>query len=146
MKLSAGLTAAALALALSAGSALAGDVTVTITGVEARGGTLLAALQTPAQFLKHEGAYGEAIAAPAAGVQTVTFHGVAPGAYSLSVLHDVDGDRDMKTTADGRPAEGWAMLHGETLRAMPTFDQVSFTVPESGAVTLSVAMDYPTTP
>ena len=45
--------------------------------------------------------------------------------------------------ANGRPAEGWALLHGETLRAVPTFDQVKFTVPATGDVDLTLAMDYP---
>lgn len=136
------LMMAAMAMTLGASSALAGDVTVTITGVQARGGDLLAGLQTSAQFLKHEGSYGEIIANPTAGTHTLTLHDVAAGDYSISVLHDVDGDRQMKM-ANNRPAEGWAMLHGETLRAPPTFDQVKFAVPASGAVAVSVAMDYP---
>jgi hypothetical protein len=40
------------------------------------------------------------------------------------------------------PAEGWAMVNGDTLRATPTFDQVKFTVTASGA-DLSVPMSYP---
>jgi len=142
MKRSTTLLLATAALMVSAGSALAGDVTVTINGVQARGGELLAALQTQAQFMKHEGAYGELIANPGAGTRTVTFHDVAPGDYSFSALHDVNGDRLM-ATENNRPAEGWAMLHGETLRAVPTFDQVKFTVPVTGNVSLTVSMDYP---
>lgn len=143
MKLSHTLSLATAAmLTLAAGSALAGDVTITITGVQARGGDLLTALQTQDQFMQHEGAYGERIQNPSAGTQTVTLHGVAPGDYSVSVLHDTDGDRRMKMV-NGRPAEGWAMLHGETLRAVPTFDQVKFTVPATGDVNLTVGMDYP---
>jgi hypothetical protein len=41
-----------------------------------------------------------------------------------------------------KPAEGWAMVNGDTLRATPTFDQVKFTVAASGAA-LSVPMSYP---
>lgn len=137
-------TVAAAAL-LCAGSALAGDVTITLTGVQARGGDLLVGLQTPAQFLKHEGAYGEIVAAPPAGTQLVTFHNVAPGDYSVSALHDTDGNRDM-TLVNGRPGEGWGLLNGEALRATPTFNQVKFNVPASGDVALSVAMHYPPAP
>lgn len=133
---------ACAALTFSAGWALAGDVTVTLTGVQARGGDLLVGLQTQAQFLKHEGVYGERIENPTAGTRTFTLHDVAPGDYSITALHDEDGNKDMKLV-NGRPAEGWGMLHGETLRAMPTFDQVKFTVPASGNVALTVAMDYP---
>lgn len=139
---------AALAAALSsfvlmgAGSALAGDVVITVTGVQARGGDLLVGLQTSAQFLKHEGDHGEIIKAPTAGRQVVTLKNVAPGDYSISVLHDMNGDQQM-ALSNGMPAEGWAMFRGETLRAAPTFDQVKFTVPASGGADVSVAMQYP---
>ena len=139
---------AALAAALSsfvlmgAGSALASDVVVTVTGVQARGGDLLVGLQTSAQFLKHEGDHGEIIKAPAAGTKVVTLKDVPPGDYSVSVLHDMNGDQQM-ALSNGMPAEGWAMFRGETLRAAPTFDQVRFTVPASGDARVSVAMQYP---
>ena len=106
------------------------------------GGDLLVGLQTAGQFMKHEGQYGEVVSDPAAGTQTITLRDVAPGEYSVSALHDVDGDRQMGME-NGRPAEGWGLLHGESLRAAPTFDQVKFSVPASGNVALSVAMVYP---
>ena len=142
MKASLIAIAAVAALTVSAGSALAGDVTVTLTGVQARGGELLVGLQTRNQFMKHEGVYGERISDPAAGTRTFTLHDVAPSDYSITALHDADGNKDM-TMANGRPGEGWGMLHGETLRAVPTFDQVKFTVPASGDLALTVAMEYP---
>ncbi|CAN5137115.1 DUF2141 domain-containing protein [soil metagenome] len=142
MKTSLIALAAASALMVCAAPAFAGDVTISVTGVQPRGGELLAGLQTASQFLQHRGEYGEIVANPPAGTQVISLHGVAPGDYSVSVLHDVDGDRNMKM-ADGRPAEGWAMLHGETLRAAPTFDQVKFTVPVTGDVNLTLAMAYP---
>lgn len=127
---------------LAAAPAFAGDVTVTLTGVQARGGRLLAALQTHDQFLQPAGAYGEMVQDPAAGTITLTFHDVRPGEYSLSVLHDADNDGTMKM--DGaRPGEGWAMVHGAALCAAPTWDQVKFTVPASGDVSLTEAMQYP---
>ncbi len=130
---------AALSCAIAA-PALAEDVTVTLTGVQARGGQLLAALQTHDQFLQPAGAYGEIVRNPAAGTLTLTFRDVRPGEYSLSVLHDVDGDERMKLEG-GMPAEGWAMVHGDTLRAAPTWDQVKFSVPATGAQ-LTVPMQY----
>jgi uncharacterized protein (DUF2141 family) len=57
------------------------------------------------------------------------------------VLHDEDSDGQMKLNGY-MPAEGWAMVNGDTLRATPTFDQVKFTVAASGA-DLSVPMSYP---
>lgn len=135
------LSLAAVAALSLAAPAMAGDVTVTLTGVEARGGVLLAALQTQDQFMQPAGAYGERISDPATGTLHLTFHNVAPGDYALMVLHDEDGDGQMKMNGY-MPAEGWAMLNAEALRAAPTFDQVKFTVAASGA-DISVPMSYP---
>lgn len=135
------LSLAAVAALSLAAPAFAGDVTVTLTGVQARGGVLLAALQTQGQFMQPAGAYGQRVADPAAGAVRVTFHNVAPGDYALMVLHDADSDGQMAMNGS-MPAEGWAMLNAETLRAAPTFDQVKFTVAASGA-DLSVPMSYP---
>jgi len=135
------LSLAAVAALSLAAPAMAEDVTVTLTGVEARGGVLLAALQTRGQFMQAAGAHGERIAAPAAGAVRVTFRDVAPGDYALMVLHDEDGDGQMKMNGY-MPGEGWAMVNGDSLRATPTFDLVKFTVPAGGA-RISVPMAYP---
>ena len=132
--------AAAAAFSLAA-PAMAEDVTVTLTGVQARGGVLLASLQTRGQFMQPSGTHGERIADPASGAVRVTFRNVAPGDYALMVLHDEDGDGQMKMNGY-MPAEGWAMVNGDTLRATPTFDQVKFAVSASGAG-ISVPMSYP---
>ena len=134
-------TLAAVASLALAAPAFAGDVTLTLTGVQARGGVLLAALQTQGQFMQPAGAYGERVTDPAAGVVRVTFRNVAPGDYALMVLHDADSDGLMAMNGS-MPGEGWAMVNGEALRAAPTFDQVKFTVAASGT-DLSVPMSYP---
>jgi len=135
---------AAVAL-FSAPQAFAEDVTVTLTGVEARGGQILAALQTEGQFMQPAGAYGAHAAAPAAnGAVTLTFTGVAPGAYALVVMHDENGDNEMQREPNGRPLEGWAMSNGaivNTLRAAPAFAQVKFDV-GNGPVALTEQMFY----
>jgi uncharacterized protein (DUF2141 family) len=134
--------AAVAALSLAAPAALAEDVTLTLTGVEARGGVLLVALQTRGQFMQAAGAHGERIADPASGDLRLTFRDVAPGDYALMVLHDEDGDGQMKMNGY-RPAEGWAMINGDALRATPTFDQVKFTVAAPAGADLTVPMAYP---
>lgn len=135
------LSLAALAALSLTAPAMAEDVTVTLTGVQARGGILLAALQTQGQFMQPAGTYGERITDPASGAVRVTFRNVAAGDYALMVLHDEDGDGQMKMNGY-MPAEGWAMVNGDTLRATPTFAQVKFTVSASGAA-ISVPMSYP---
>jgi uncharacterized protein (DUF2141 family) len=134
--------AAVAALSLAAPAALAEDVTLTLTGVEARGGVLLVALQTRGQFMQAAGSYGERIVDPASGDVRLTFRDVAPGDYALMVLHDEDGDGQMKMNGY-MPAEGWAMINGDALRATPTFDQVKFTVAAPAGADLTVPMAYP---
>ena len=132
--------AAVAALSLAA-PAMAEDVTVTLTGVEARGGVLLASLQTRGEFMQSSATYADRIERPAAGTLSVTFRGVAPGDYALMVMHDEDSDGRMKMNGY-MPAEGWAMVNGDVLRGPPTFDLVKFTVSASGA-DISVPMTYP---
>ena len=132
--------AAFATLSLSA-PVMAEDVTVTLTGVEARGGVLLSALQSRNQFMQAEAVRADRIVFPAAGVVRVTFRDVAPGDYAVMVLHDEDGDGRM-TMNGAMPGEGWATVNGDSLRAAPTFDQVKFTVTATGAA-LTVPMAYP---
>lgn len=144
----AGLAALAMASAMPA-AALAQEVRVTLTGVEARGGTILASLQTEGEFMQPRGRYGVRQAAPAQnGSVTLVFTDVAPGAYSLSVLHDANGDYQMQREANGRPLEGWAMHNGAAIaaaRAAPTFAQAKFDVGQAN-VSFTEAMIYPAAP
>jgi uncharacterized protein (DUF2141 family) len=135
--------ASAAFLGLFPASAFAEDVRVTLTGVEARGGQILASLQTEAEFMQPRGAYSAIAAAPAAnGDVTIVFENVAPGAYAFSAMHDANGDYQMQREANGRPLEGWAMRNGASLRAAPTFEQVKIEIGADGAA-LTEAMIYP---
>ena len=126
-----------------ASAAFAGDVTVTLTGVQARGGTMLVALQSREQFMQHAGTAGTMQANPAAGVLTVTLRNVPAGDYALTALHDADGNRQMRLDAQGRPAEGWAMSRvGADLNHRPTFDEVRVHVPAEGAA-ITAPVVYP---
>ena len=140
MKLRATLLAAACVALLSAGAAQAGDVTVNLTGVQARGGHLLVSLQTRDQYQQQAG-FGEIVASPAAGTVTLTFRDVPAGDYALSVLHDENGDYQMQAAANGIPLEGWTATRGSELRSSPTFDMVKVSVPAEGA-TLTEPMFY----
>jgi len=136
---------AALALTAFTGAAFAGEVRVTLTGVKAKSGTILATLQTEAQFMKSRGAYNMMAPAPAAdGSLTIVFPDVAPGAYAFSAMHDENGDYQMQREESGMPTEGWAMSKGAALTtaAPPTFAVVKVDVPAAG-VTLTEPMFYP---
>lgn len=133
----------ALALVAFTAAASAGEVRVTLTGVKAKPGVILATLQTETQFMKREGAYSAVTPPPAAdGSVTIVFQNVSPGAYAFSAMHDENGDYEMQREENGRPKEGWAMHNGATLRATPTFAGVKVDVPATG-LTLSEPMIYP---
>jgi uncharacterized protein (DUF2141 family) len=134
---------AALAFVAGTGAAAAGDVRVTLTGVKAKPGQILATLQTEAQFMKPEGAYTALAKPPAAdGSVTIVFANVAPGAYAFSAMHDENGDYQLQREENGMPKEGWAMSKGATLTTVPTFAVVKINVPAAG-LTLTEPMFYP---
>ncbi len=125
------IAALAGALALAA-TASAADLTVTLEGVEARGGPLYISLQTEDQFMKEEAIAGDRTEAPQAGNLTYTLS-VPAGKYALVVWHDDNGNGEFDRQEDGQPLDGWAMSHSADLRGFPTFAAVSVDVPESGA-------------
>lgn len=138
-----GLSLAALAIGLGlAGAATAADVTVTLTGVQPKGGRMLVSLQTADEFMKPEGRYGSIAAGDVTGDETVVVRDVPPGEYAVMVLHDADGDMKMAREANGKPKEGWGMSGQWRHGRRPAFTEVKITVPDAGtAVTLP--MVYP---
>ncbi len=124
------LMAAAAALA-AAGTAVAAPLTVNLEGIEARGGKLYVSVQTEAQFMKNDGVAGEIVDAPQAGAKSFTFD-LPEGAYSISIWHDFNANGQFDMTEAGPPADGWAMINGETMRAAPTFGEASLTLPAGG--------------
>lgn len=133
------LAATALALATSA---LAGEVTVTLDGVEPRGGTLYVALQNSDQFMRDAGLSRVIKAPDTSGPIVITFPNVPAGDYALSALHDADNNKRMSMGADSMPVEGWAMSGAQALRARPTFADVKVTVPAAGG-SIAASMQYP---
>lgn len=128
-------------LALSAAPALAQDVTVTLTGVEARGGEVSAVLNTEGTFMRGAD-YTASAPGDAAGTITLTFHDVAPGDYALMVMHDANGNGQFDMSPMGMPAEGFAFSNkGRPLMGMPTFQGLKFTVTDAGA-TMTEPMTY----
>jgi uncharacterized protein (DUF2141 family) len=140
MKLFAGVLAAALVG--MAAPAFAGDVTVTLTGVQAKGGQMLVSLQSRDQFMQPAAAAGAKAEVTAAGDLTVVIPNVPAGDYAVVVLHDEDGNFQMAREPNGKPREGWAMSGAFPGGRPPTFDQVKISVPAGGA-SVTEAMVYP---
>ncbi|MEH6663426.1 MAG: DUF2141 domain-containing protein [Brevundimonas sp.] len=125
---------------LVAAPAAAGDVVVTLTGVEARGGEILASLNTEASFMRGQGEHGVRVPGDATGAVTLTFGDVPPGEYALMVMHDANANGRLDMSATGMPDEGFAFSNGMSM-GMPTFQAHKFTVGEDGTV-LTESMLY----
>ena len=129
-----------VAALFAASPALAGTVEVVLTDVRPDAGDLYVGLQTEDQFLKDGGVAGEIVENPQTGTVTVTLRDLPDGRYSLSVWHDIDGDKTFSMGSEG-PTDGWAMVGGAELRGMPVFEQQSFII-DGGPVTIRERMIY----
>ncbi|WP_417231329.1 DUF2141 domain-containing protein [Brevundimonas sp.] len=135
------LSLACLALCATAVPALAADVTVTVKGVEARGGQVSAVLNTAGTFMRGAD-YIASAPGNTSGDVVLTFRDVAPGDYALMVMHDANENGRFDMDASGMPEEGYAFSNkGQPLMAMPTFEGLKFTVGTEG-VTLVEPMTY----
>jgi uncharacterized protein (DUF2141 family) len=140
-RLLATLAPSVFALAAFAAPALAGDVTLTVTGVEARGGPVVASINTEAQFLRAAPLQDRSAPGDVAGDVTLVFTDIPPGEYALLIMHDINENGQFDMGAMG-PTDGWAFSNGDQpMMGMPTFEQHKFTVTEDGA-TLTERMRY----
>lgn len=124
--------ALALLSSLTPLTALAAPLSVTVNGIEARGGKLYIGVQTEAQFLQQGGVAGKVIDAPAAGSLTASFD-VPEGAYSVSVWHDINENGIFDKDDKGWPLDGWSMINADKLTGKPSFNEVRIDVPAEGA-------------
>lgn len=130
------LTLGLAALALTTGSAAAETVTITLNGVEAKPGRIIAVLNTREQFLRAGPAH-ETVVEPVAGGVTLTFENVAPGDYALMVMHDLNGNGQFDFGTDG-----WAFSNSaRPMTGPPAFDEHKFTVADA-PVTLTENLRY----
>lgn len=67
---------------------------------------------------------------------SITLSGLAPGRYAIKVLHDVDGDGQMKTNPFGMPLEPFAFSNGAKPEGGPAlWKAASFEVPAGASET-----------
>lgn len=125
---------AAVALILAPVPAAAQDVVLTLTDVEARGGRIVASINTEAQFFRAAPLQAAQAPGDKAGEVVLTFTDVPPGDYAVMVMHDINDNGQFDMGAMG-PLDGWAFSNGTgPMTGMPTFAQHRFTVTEAGAV------------
>lgn len=122
--------------------AIAGDLTVVISQVNAQTGSLLAALCVEATYDDPESCpYTIKTRAKAPSVKIV-YVDVTPGTYSVQVFHDENDNGEFDTNLLGIPKEGVASsnnAHGSF--GPPSFLATAFTM-NGGNRTLEVKLEY----
>lgn len=126
----------ALAAAALASPAIAGDVTVTVSGVRPNGGPVFAALQRSGQFAKAQGAYRQKVEPTAETVQVV-FRNVTAGAYAAAAFQDTNNDATVTIGKTG-PTEPYG-FSGPAQKGVPKFGPASQRITNAGgAMTVSL--------
>ena len=144
--LAAGLVFAALA---SAGTgrgtaAVAGDVTVTVTGVRSGDGQVAGALfDSAGTWLEGDRKAAGARMPAARGSVELVFEDVPPGSYGIAVYHDENGNGEFDTSGLGLPIEGLGFSNGGrvSLFGPPAFEAARVTVGD-GPTAFTVEMRY----
>jgi uncharacterized protein (DUF2141 family) len=134
--------ATTILLATALGTANAADpapLSVTLEGVEARGGKLYVSVQTEEEFMENRGTAGDIVDGPDAGTHDFTFD-LAPGTYAVSVWHDYNGNGQFDMSDAGMPIDGWAMS-GTMPAGEPAFSDTAVVVPAEGK-SISLSMSY----
>ena len=131
---------AAMDPAMTTPAAGAGQVTVTINGVQPGNAPLLVALQGTDNFLQSAGAYTQSVGATGETV-TATFDGVTPGSYVAAVVHDANSDGAINIGETG-PDEPWGISGSPQTGGAPEFQPASFEVTDAGGqATVSLTYD-----
>ncbi|MGV9008347.1 DUF2141 domain-containing protein [Brevundimonas sp.] len=134
------LSMALVAVLLSAGPTLAGDLTLSLT-TEASGGRIAIAVYRDAESLRRNtGAVRTAMIDRTGAVTTTTLTGLEPGRYVVAVFHDTDGNGRLSTWPIGLPKEAYGFSRNARGRfGPPSFDSAAFDLPATGtrqAITL----------
>lgn len=114
---------------------------VTISGIRSTKGALLVCLWKDKSGFPTCGKSKTAVklrSAITAGTMKVTFRGIAPGSYAVSVEHDEDGDGKLKTNFIGMPKEGVGVSNNPG--GIPSFNRAQVRVNGNGAI--SIMMRY----
>jgi uncharacterized protein (DUF2141 family) len=114
-----------------------GSLDVIVTGIASTRGNLIACLwKEKAGFPTcQKSPSAVVLKAPITGAtMRVSFKGVAPGTYAVSVQHDADSDGKLKTNFIGMPKEGVGISNNPG--GMPSFTKSLVRVTGDGVITV----------
>lgn len=127
------LAGALLSSTLLGSPALAGEVTVTITGVEDAAGQVRVTLCREEEYDSWGCALNASVPAAPGSVE-VGFAAVPPGRYAIKAFHDSDGDRELARDLFGAPSEDYGFSNdARGTFGPPDFADAAITVGETPA-------------
>jgi uncharacterized protein (DUF2141 family) len=128
-------------LALSATSAQAATVTVTVHGVRDDRGQIVVGVCTRAEFLHDHCDHGTRLPARA-GTVTAQVPDVPPGTYAIQAYHDADGNGRLERSFFGLPLEGVGLSHDPRPRfGPPGFQECAVGVTDTPAA-IEITLRY----
>jgi uncharacterized protein (DUF2141 family) len=115
--------------AITAHSASAAEVAVTVTNVRSSSGSILAQLCDKNTFLKR--CPFPMLVKATKGSVVLNFKDVPPGKYAVSLFHDENDNKQLEKNVLGIPTEGYGFSrNARGFRAPPSFINASFDVKE----------------
>lgn len=114
-------------------SALAGDLTVTVAGVNSAEGAVRAALYDRPEGFRHEENARAVLSVPARpGDVDLVFPDLPAGTYAVIAYHDENGDGKMDRFLGMIPTEGYALTNDPEVSGPPSFDSAAFVLEATG--------------
>ncbi len=120
----------------------AGELEVTVRGIESTNGQLMiAVVNSEAAFNEEAPAVLSLLIAPRAGSLTFSTDALPDGDYSIQVLHDENGNGEMDANLVGMPTEPW----GFSNNAMGNFGPPGWRdarFPLEGTTTIAIDLNH----
>ncbi len=116
------------------------SLTITIEDIRSEEGVLyLAIYQNSDTWLNESATFRQQIVAPKKGTMTLSFSNIPAGNYAVSVLHDMNRDKELNTNWLGMPAEAYGFSNnpGFMMRA-PRFSECVFSAGPGSAITIDL--------
>ena len=139
-----GTLAIGAALVATAAPAMAGSVTITVTGLRNTEGVVRACMTTVEDVFPRcaRDPKSHRTVVKAAETITIRFDNVDPGDYAIALLHDENEDGKANRVLGMAPSEGYGFSRDAPVRmAPPKWDDAVFTV-GTGTQRMTIRMRY----
>ena len=133
MKRPSPLACMAAVLSLTAGPAVAADLTLALTTRASGGRIAVAVFRDGESMRRNTGAVRTVLVTRTGPTTTVTLEGLPPGRYAVAAFHDVNGNGRLSTWPIGLPKEAYGFSRNARAPfGPPTFEAAAFDLPEGG--------------